>query len=35
MAGENLFSKWYDTLIKIKEESGHVGKALKKLLISL
>ncbi|RGB39944.1 hypothetical protein C1646_753849 [Rhizophagus diaphanus] len=35
MTGEDLFGKWYDTLINIKREGGHAGKASKELLVSL
>ncbi|RGB24250.1 hypothetical protein C1646_676506 [Rhizophagus diaphanus] len=35
MTGEDLFGKWYDTLINIKREGGHVEKASKELLVSL
>ncbi|CAB4382093.1 unnamed protein product [Rhizophagus irregularis] len=35
MTGEDLFSKWYNTLIKIKREGGYAGKASKELLVSL
>ena len=30
-----MFGKWYDSLIEIKKEGGHSGKAVKKLLVSL
>ena len=35
MTGEDMFGKWYDSLIEIKRGGGHSGKAAKELLVSL